>query len=238
MNIKYLQVEDIKKQVDKHIGENKKLIVTKGLRIKGKKIFKLDILKELRIEETYIIIKFESGIEIVVTIDGTTFIYEQSSRLKIVNQNIYISINPRECIKYVNLEKELLERGISIEELASCIDVNKEAILRMLNNRIDMTFDQACKIRNTYFKDLTFSFLFKSNMNKIEKIFDYTNIKIKINDKFKSMNEFANELGENIDVLNSRLNNKSEFTIGEIDKIANVLDIPKAKLDKYFFNII
>lgn len=160
MNIKYLQVEDIKKQVDKHIGENKKLIVTKGLRIKGKKIFKLDILKELRIEETDIIIKFESGIETVVTIDGTTFIYEQSSRLKIVNQNIYISINPRECIKYVNLEKELLERSISIEELAFCINADEEYILKVLNNEVDINVEAAYKIRDTYFRDLTLNYLY------------------------------------------------------------------------------
>lgn len=160
MNIKYLQVEDIKKQVDKHIGENKKLIVTKGLRIKGKKIFKLDILKELRIEGTDIIIKFENGIETVVTIDGTTFIYEQSSRLKIVNQNIYISINPRECIKYVNLEKELLERSISIEELAFCINADEEYILKVLNNEVDINVEAAYKIRNTYFRDLTLNYLY------------------------------------------------------------------------------
>ncbi|CEJ72404.1 Uncharacterised protein [[Clostridium] sordellii] len=160
MNIKYLQVEDIKKQVDKYIGENKKLIVTKGLRIKGKKIFKLDILKELRIEETDIIIKFESGIETVVTIDGTTFIYEQNSRLKIVNQNIYISINPRECIKYVNLEKELLERSISIEELAFCINVDEEYILKVLNNEVDINVEAAYKIRDTYFRDLTLNYLY------------------------------------------------------------------------------
>ena len=160
MNIKYLQVEDIKKQVDKHIGENKKLIVTKGLRIKGKKIFKLDILKELRIEGTDIIIKFENGIETVVTIDGTTFIYEQSSRLKIVNQNIYIAINPRECIKYVNLEKELLERSISIEELAFCINADEEYILKVLNNEVDINVEAAYKIRDTYFRDLTLNYLY------------------------------------------------------------------------------
>lgn len=160
MDIRYLQVEDIKKQVDKYIGENKKLIVTKGIRIKGKKLFKLDVLKELLIKEKEIIIKFESGSETIITIDGTTFIYEQSNRLKIVNQNIYISINPRDCIKYVNLEKELLERNISIEELASCINVVEESILKILNNEIDITLDEACKIRNMYFRDLTLNYLY------------------------------------------------------------------------------
>lgn len=239
MNIRYLQVEDIKNQVEKYIEENKKLVVTKGLKINGNKLFKLEILKEFKLtKDKEILMICESGMEIIVTMDNNTFIYEQNNRLKIVNKDIYISINPRECIKYMNLEKELLERGVSIEELASCINVTKEAILRILDNKIDIPFDKACKIRNTYFKDLTIPFLFKSNMNKIEKIFDYTNMKMKINDKFKSMNEFANELGENIDLLNSRLNNKSEFTIEEINKIANLLDIPKVKLDKYFFNII
>lgn len=160
MDIRYLQVEDIKKQVDKYIGENKKLIVTKGIRIKGKKLFKLDVLKELLIKEKEIIIKFESGSETIITIGGNTFIYEQSNRLKIVNQNIYISINPRKCIRYLNLEKELLERDISIEELASCINVVKESILKILNNEVDINVEAAYKIRDTYFSDLTLNYLY------------------------------------------------------------------------------
>jgi len=67
-------------------------------------------------------------------------------------------------------------------------------------------------------------------------IFDYSRLKGRIKEKFDTQERFASELNVSIPALIKKLNNKSQFTQTEIDRIRLLLDISSESLDSYFFN--
>ena len=67
--------------------------------------------------------------------------------------------------------------------------------------------------------------------------FNYSKLRGKIREKFGTQEKFAKELGISSVSLSAKLNNRVEFTQLEIDKICELLEIPKEQIPEYFFTI-
>ncbi len=66
-------------------------------------------------------------------------------------------------------------------------------------------------------------------------MFDYSKLRGKIKEKFKTESRFAKELGISTVSLSAKLNNKVEFSQGEMVKCCDLLEIPKEYLPVFFY---
>lgn len=64
---------------------------------------------------------------------------------------------------------------------------------------------------------------------------DYSKLKGRIRERYKSQAAFAAALGRSVCVVNQKLNGKSEWTAPEIRKACEVLNIDPADIAVYFF---
>lgn len=62
---------------------------------------------------------------------------------------------------YKNLEAEIARYDIPKEKLAHSIDKSYQTITLKLNGKFPFTLDEAFKIRNEYFPDLSLDYLFE-----------------------------------------------------------------------------
>lgn len=67
-------------------------------------------------------------------------------------------------------------------------------------------------------------------------MFNYSKIRGKIREMFKTQDEFAHVMGISPATLSYKLNNKVEWSQKEIDKAVELLEIDKAEIPIYFFN--
>jgi len=65
--------------------------------------------------------------------------------------------------------------------------------------------------------------------------FDYSKLRGRIKELYKTETEFAKELGLSTVSLSGRLNNKLNFEQSEMLKIGEMLNIDKEDLHNYFF---
>lgn len=65
--------------------------------------------------------------------------------------------------------------------------------------------------------------------------FDYSKLRGRIKEVYKTETEFAKELGLSTVSLSGRLNNKLNFEQSEMLKIGELLEIEKEDLHNYFF---
>lgn len=70
-------------------------------------------------------------------------------------------------------------------------------------------------------------------MNKV--MIDYALLVGRIKDKFKSQHQFAKALGISKSGLSAKLNNHRDFSGNEMLKACELLDIPIAEMQKFFF---
>ena len=68
-------------------------------------------------------------------------------------------------------------------------------------------------------------------------IFDYSKLKGKITEKFKTQDAFAEALGVSRVSLSMKLNNKSEFDQYEMRRSCELLGIPISEMNIYFFTV-
>ena len=68
--------------------------------------------------------------------------------------------------------------------------------------------------------------------------FDFSKLKGRIIEKYKSQAEFAKALGISENTLSLKMNNKSRFTSEDIIRITSMLDISKESVGEYFFTTI
>ena len=66
-------------------------------------------------------------------------------------------------------------------------------------------------------------------------LYDYKNLLVEINKKYKGVNEFAKALGYNPRTIADKLGNIRDFDLTEVEKILECLEIPKEKILDYFF---
>lgn len=66
-------------------------------------------------------------------------------------------------------------------------------------------------------------------------MFDYSNLLGKIKTYFKTQGNFAKEMGMSLSAVNSRLNNKIDWTPEEMIKACELLFIPLEEIYLYFF---
>ena len=52
---------------------------------------------------------------------------------------------------------------------------------------------------------------------------------------FGTQKDFAKALGMNVATLNAKLNSKADWTLTEIEKVCNLLNIPTIETKDYFF---
>lgn len=69
------------------------------------------------------------------------------------------------------------------------------------------------------------------------KDFDYSKLKGRIREICGTNSEFAKKLGCSINTLSAKLNNKNEFTQGDIMKSADILYIESNEIPDYFFTV-
>lgn len=62
---------------------------------------------------------------------------------------------------YRNLEAEMVREGISRKDLAELLEVRYATIIDKLKGKFGFTLDEAFKIRNSFFSDLSFEYLFE-----------------------------------------------------------------------------
>lgn len=65
--------------------------------------------------------------------------------------------------------------------------------------------------------------------------FDYSKLRGKIREKYKTQEVFAGELGISAASLSDKLNEKSDFSHGEITLACDKLGIPYECISEYFF---
>jgi transcriptional regulator with XRE-family HTH domain len=63
----------------------------------------------------------------------------------------------------------------------------------------------------------------------------YAKLRGIIVEKFRTQSAFAEVMGMNVATLNGRLNNRSQWTAGEITKACDLLGIPLSEAHHYFF---
>lgn len=66
--------------------------------------------------------------------------------------------------------------------------------------------------------------------------FNYKKLQGKIKEVCSTQDEFAKKIGIGRTSLSHRLNNRLDFTQGEINKAVEVLGIRKEEISTYFFN--
>jgi transcriptional regulator with XRE-family HTH domain len=66
-------------------------------------------------------------------------------------------------------------------------------------------------------------------------MYDYSKLRGRIVEKYGTMSRFAEELGITLVAVSNKLNNKTGFTRADIEKWANLLEIPSGEYDAYFF---
>ena len=66
-------------------------------------------------------------------------------------------------------------------------------------------------------------------------MFDYSKLRGKIREKYKSETKFAHKVDMTPASLSSKLKQKTDFTSIEIHKMAIELEIPKTRIPEYFF---
>lgn len=62
-----------------------------------------------------------------------------------------------------NLRGEMAKKGISIEELAKLLGIHRNSVANKLNGDTSFTIDEAFKIHEVYFPQLSLDFLFQKN---------------------------------------------------------------------------
>lgn len=67
--------------------------------------------------------------------------------------------------------------------------------------------------------------------------FDYSKLRGKIREIFKTQSAFAEAMGISSTSLSAKLNNKIEFSQKEIDKAVELLKIAKEDIPAYFFTL-
>ena len=65
----------------------------------------------------------------------------------------------------------------------------------------------------------------------------YAKLRGKIVEVFRTQSAFAKAMGMNTATINSKLNNKSQWTADEITKACELLNIPLSEAHEYFFCI-
>lgn len=65
----------------------------------------------------------------------------------------------------------------------------------------------------------------------------YAKLRGKIVEVFRTQSAFAKAMGMNTATVNSKLNNKSQWTADEITKACELLNIPLSEAHEYFFCI-
>ena len=65
--------------------------------------------------------------------------------------------------------------------------------------------------------------------------FDYSKLRGKIREKYKTQEVFAGELGISAASLSDKLNEKSDFSHGEITLACDKLGMPYECISEYFF---
>jgi len=68
-------------------------------------------------------------------------------------------------------------------------------------------------------------------------MFDYGKLEQLINEVFGSIEVFGKELGLTKQRISSKLGGNDEFTLSEIDKAVNLLNINPIEIPSYFFNV-
>lgn len=68
---------------------------------------------------------------------------------------------------YKNLEAEMARQGIKRGDLADLLDVRYATIIDKLKGRFSFTLDEAFQIRDSYFPELSFEYLFKTEEERI-----------------------------------------------------------------------
>lgn len=68
-------------------------------------------------------------------------------------------------------------------------------------------------------------------------MFNYEMLEQRINEVFGSIEVFGKELGLTKQRISSKLGSNDEFTLSEIDKAVNLLNINPIEIPSYFFNV-
>lgn len=69
----------------------------------------------------------------------------------------------------------------------------------------------------------------------IDVVFDYSKVRGKIKEVYKTQSAFASAMGMSPVSLSEKLNNKVQFSQKEIDKACVLLQIAKEEIPIYFF---
>lgn len=75
------------------------------------------------------------------------------------------------------------------------------------------------------------------NKEGAKKLFNYSKLRGKIYEKYKTAAEFAAALGISASALSYRLSGRTEFTQAEILKSCKLLEIPDEDVVFYFFTL-
>lgn len=67
--------------------------------------------------------------------------------------------------------------------------------------------------------------------------FDYRRLKGRIKEMYGTQNELAEAVGLSFVSISKKLNNLRQFKQSDIDKITEVLNIPKEEIPIYFFTL-
>ena len=67
-------------------------------------------------------------------------------------------------IKYENMRVEMARKGIGVQDIAKCLDKNRDTVGRKLARKSPLQLDEAFIIRDTFFPDCDISYLFKEAM--------------------------------------------------------------------------
>lgn len=67
---------------------------------------------------------------------------------------------------YKNLEAEMAREKVTRKDLADLLDVRYATVIDKLKGRFSFTLDEAFKIRNRYFSNLSFEYLFETEKDK------------------------------------------------------------------------
>lgn len=69
-------------------------------------------------------------------------------------------------IQFSNLRAEMARNGVTVQDIADSISVNRDTAARKLSRKSPITLDEAFKIERKFFKGLGIPYLFSESMDE------------------------------------------------------------------------
>lgn len=136
----------------------------------------------------------------------------------------------------------IIKKYGSLEDFASAVHSTASFVKTYINGKSVLDTDtmntwiDALDISDSEIDTLFFTKKKPEKAIQNKPVFDNTRLKAEIYEQFESLEDFADSLNESLTAVSDRLNNKTQFTLDDIEKWSAVLKLNTDQIGKCFFN--